>query len=371
MPVYDIYGREKNIVYDVYGNALTAAYDIDGNELLNSIREDRLLIWNDEFENSSVDSQKWEHLFGYYTGYRYYMYKNNLLNNAFCENGVLHYNNKKDSEMPLTEWTGCFLWTNGIFEFRYGLVEARIKFPDNSSYHSTLWTMGSGYKRICYEDEVADSSMGLRWPKCGEIDIAEADSGTVTSGKIWEDAEGNRKVGGVITLTDEASNWHIYGMEWTEQYIKIYCDRILIGTFEIDEANVNDYNSFRRSQFLILNQLPNSVGGNQQEQNELETLVDWVRVYAPEGMTEIILDNSIEMDVNELTLTVGDRHFIDITFNPENTTNMAISWTSSNEEIAVVYGGIVTAIAAGNATITATSKNGNTAVCNVVVNELQ
>lgn len=367
MSVYDIYGNEISILYDIYGNILTSAYDIEQNEILDDIREDRLLVWSDEFENSIVNPQKWEHLFGYYTSYRYYMYKNNLVNNAFCDNGVLHYNNKKDSEMPLSQWTGCFLWTNGIFEFKYGLVEAKIKFPDNASYHSTLWTMGSGYKRICYEDDIANSSMGLRWSECGEIDIAEADSGIVSTTKIWKNGEGETRYGGTATLTNNASNWHIYGMEWTEQYIKIYCDRVLMGTFDINEATVENYNAFRRSHFLILNQLPTSINNYQQTQNELETLVDWVRVYAPIGTTEIVLDESIEMNVNELTLTVGDRYFIDIAFTPENTTNMAITWTSSNENVAVVYGGMITAVSAGTTTITAMSKNGNVATCNVLI----
>ena len=367
MSVYDIYGNEKNIVYDIYGNALSMAYDIEEKELLNNIRDDRLLVWSDEFIGNSINPQKWEHLFGYYTSYRYYMYKNNLQNNAFCDNGLLHYNNKKDSQMPLTPWSGCFLWTNGIFEFRYGLIEARIKFPDNDSYHSTLWTMGSGYKRICYEDSIANSSMGLKWSECGEIDIAEADSGIVTSSEIWKDIEGNTRYSNAIRLTDNASKWHIYGIEWTEQYINIYCDRVLMGTFDINDANVNNYNAFRRSHFLILNQLPTSIHNEQQTQNEIETLVDWVRVYAPVGTTEIILDNSIALDVNNLTLGVGDNHFIDVIFNPTNTTNMAIAWYSSNENVAVVYGGKVTAIAQGETTITAISKNGNVARCNVTV----
>ena len=366
MAIYDIYGNVLTTAFDIYGNVLTSAYDIDKNELLDDIVENRLLVWHDEFDGENVNSQKWEHLYGFYTFNRYYMFKNNLRNNAYCQDSILHINNKRDVSTPVTDWSGAFLWTNGIFEFRYGLVEAKIKFPDNPSYHSTIWTMGSGYKRICYEDAIANSSMGLRWPKCGEIDIAECDSGTVVSNKVWENSNGGTSYDQPNVVTNKGSKWHIYGMEWTNDIIYVYCDRRLVWTFNVNNANVGDYNAFRRSQFLILNQLPQGNTGAQ-TQNELETLVDWVRVYAPIGTTEIVLDESIEMNVNELTLTVGDRYFIDIAFTPENTTNMAIAWTSSNENVAVVYGGMITAISAGTTIITAMSKNGNVATCNVII----
>ena len=370
MSVYSKGGIATDTAYNISGNVLLSAFDLEKNDLLSGLEDivpGRLLVWHDEFDGSVVDSQKWDHLYGYYTSYRYYMYQNNLAHNAFCQNGNLHYNNIKDSDMPLSDWTGAFIWTNNLFEFRYGLIEAKIKFPDNSSYHSTLWTMGAGYERICYPDAIADSSKGLTWATCGELDIAEADNGTVTSTKIWKDSGGQTVYRGQATITEDGANWHIYGCEWTEDYIKVYCDRVLKGTFEVSEANVGTFNAFRRPHFLILNQLPQSIGGGAQGQDYLETQVAWVRVYAPEGVTEIIPDTALALDSASLSMSVGDTHLLTGLFTPSNPTDMTLTWVSSNPSVAIVYGGKVTALASGTATITATTKNGHTATCSVNV----
>lgn len=370
MSVYFKDGTATDAAYNVSGNVLSHAYDLEKNDLLNGLDDivpGRLLVWHDEFDGDAVDSQKWEHLYGYYPSYKYYMYQDDLSHNAFCQDGNLHYNNIKDSEMPLTEWTGAFLWTNNLFEFRYGLIEAKIKFPDNPVYHSTLWTMGAGYDRICSPNEIADASKGFLWASCGEIDIAEADNGTVSTTKHWADnLETNHHVsGGSATLTTDASNWHIYGCEWTEDYIKVYCDRVLKGTFSISEANVGTFNAFHRPHFLMFNQLPQLNGT--QEETELETQVAWVRVYAPEGVTDVISDTALTLDSASLSMSVGNTHLLTGLFTPTNPTDMTLLWTSSNPSVAIVYGGKVTALTQGTTVITATTKNGHTATCTVNV----
>lgn len=49
------------------------------------------------------------------------------------------------------------------------------------------------------------------------------------------------------------------------------------------------------------------------------------------------------------------------------TGDQSIRWTSDNEDVACVMGGVVYGMAAGTATITATTRNGNTASCTVTV----
>lgn len=51
------------------------------------------------------------------------------------------------------------------------------------------------------------------------------------------------------------------------------------------------------------------------------------------------------------------------------TGDQSIQWTSDNEDVACVMGGLVFGMAAGTATITATTRNGNTASCVVAVTE--
>lgn len=369
MSVYNLNGYQINSVYSVAGDALSQAYDADGNELLSGLDDlvpGRLLVWHDEFDGSAVDSEKWAHLFGYYNANRYYMYENDLAHNAYCEDSILHINNIKDSTMPNTQWTGAFIHTNNLFEFRYGLIEAKIKFPTNTNvYHSSLWTLGANYQRLCNANTRGDETAGVLASTCGEIDIAEADKGTVTTTKHWATPSTNaHQSGGHATITSDAGNWHIYGCEWTEDSIKIYLDRVLISTWSIDNATTEGFNAFRLPHFLMINQNPYLNGT--QTQNELETLVDWVRVYAPVGVTEYIEETAVSIP-SSVTLSVGDTHLLTAEFTPTNPSDMTTNWVSSNENVVICYGGKITAIASGTATITVTTKHGKTATCVVTV----
>lgn len=66
----------------------------------------------------------------------------------------------------------------------------------------------------------------------------------------------------------------------------------------------------------------------------------------------------ITLDSNEGVLTVGNSVTITATVTPDNATTATVNWTSSDETVAKVdSNGKVTAVAAGNATITATSES--------------
>ncbi len=82
----------------------------------------------------------------------------------------------------------------------------------------------------------------------------------------------------------------------------------------------------------------------------------------------------ISLDQTELTLTLGEAAVeLHATVLPADATNPAVSWTSSNSQVATVdQNGMVTPVAKGNATITVTAlDNGQTATCDVTVNEQQ
>ena len=66
----------------------------------------------------------------------------------------------------------------------------------------------------------------------------------------------------------------------------------------------------------------------------------------------------IVLNKTEGVLTVGNSVTVTATVTPDNATNTTINWTSSDEKVATVdSNGKVTAVAAGNATITATSES--------------
>lgn len=78
---------------------------------------------------------------------------------------------------------------------------------------------------------------------------------------------------------------------------------------------------------------------------------------------------AISLSSPSLDLFVGDESTLTVKYTPENATNKpAATWTSSNESVASVSEGKVSALAAGEATITATVEK-FTATCTVKVSE--
>lgn len=82
---------------------------------------------------------------------------------------------------------------------------------------------------------------------------------------------------------------------------------------------------------------------------------------------KVVAVTSITLSETSLTLTEGDSQTITATINPSDATDKTVIWTSSNNNVATVSNGAITAKAPGNATIQA-SCGGKTASCQVTVN---
>ena len=83
-----------------------------------------------------------------------------------------------------------------------------------------------------------------------------------------------------------------------------------------------------------------------------------------------VLVNSVTLNKSELALYTGGSATLTATVQPEDATNKAVNWSSSDEAVATVdTNGKVTAKAAGEATITATAADGSgkSATCEVTV----
>ena len=79
---------------------------------------------------------------------------------------------------------------------------------------------------------------------------------------------------------------------------------------------------------------------------------------------------SIALNKTTLRLTEGENEILTVTYTPENADGRSVTWTSSNGNVATVDAqGKVTAVVEGTAIITATSVNGKTAQCAVVVSK--
>lgn len=84
----------------------------------------------------------------------------------------------------------------------------------------------------------------------------------------------------------------------------------------------------------------------------------------------VINVSSVSLNETSLDLLTGDRATLTATVLPSNASDKTVSWSSSDESVATVKNGKVTAISAGQATISATTKDGGlTASCIVNVTQ--
>lgn len=85
---------------------------------------------------------------------------------------------------------------------------------------------------------------------------------------------------------------------------------------------------------------------------------------------ELIIDpTDISLDITNETLVVGDSLLITATVLPANATDKTVTWASSNDSTATVVDGKVKALTPGEAIISATTANGLTAICEIMVIE--
>jgi uncharacterized protein YjdB len=85
-------------------------------------------------------------------------------------------------------------------------------------------------------------------------------------------------------------------------------------------------------------------------------------------LSQSIPVSSIDVTPSSLVLQENGQSSVSVIFTPSNATNKTISWSTSNSSVAMASNGVISAHAAGIATITATTQDGNkTAYCYVTV----
>ena len=84
---------------------------------------------------------------------------------------------------------------------------------------------------------------------------------------------------------------------------------------------------------------------------------------------ESVAVESVSLNKNEISIYVDQKDTIVATVSPDNSTDKAVTWTSSDTDIVIVdENGIITGIATGTAAITAVASNGLSTTGNVTVN---
>ena len=85
-------------------------------------------------------------------------------------------------------------------------------------------------------------------------------------------------------------------------------------------------------------------------------------------VTAPVAVESVDLSPRAITLSVGERATLTAEVSPDNATNQALTWRSSDPTVVTVDGGRITAKSAGEATVTVTTQDGGfSAECDVTV----
>ncbi len=233
------------------------------------------LVWQDEFEgleNQVIDSSKWVYDLGTDWGNAQLEYDTDRPENVSLDGeGNLVITAQKESYEGRA-YTSARILTRGKYETAYGKFEARIQLPWGYGIWPAFWLLGSNFETV-------------GWPECGEIDIMEYRGQEVTKvlgtihGPSYSGAFG---VGAEYNIVRDRfdTGFHIFTLEWAEDYIRWYVDNDLFLTVRHEDVS-GDW-VFDHPFYIILNV---AVGGGFVGSPTSSTvfpqkmLVDYIRVY--------------------------------------------------------------------------------------------
>ncbi len=234
------------------------------------------LVWNDEFESDGEpDPDLWWHQIlppGAFNqelqAYR------NQRDNSRVEDGTLIIE-ARHIEGTRRGYTSARMTTQFSLNMYLGRIEVRAKLPSALGTWPAIWMLP------------VSSEGRTGWPHSGEIDIMEHvgfDNGVVHASV--HTSKHNHPLGNHFTSTLSIptvnDQFHLYAMEWTEDYLDFFVDDKLVGRYNNEHSGWEAW-PFDRPFYLILNIAVGGMWGGQQgvdpEQYPARMLVDFVRVY--------------------------------------------------------------------------------------------
>ena len=258
---------------------------------------DKTLVFSDEFDGGSLDREKWN-VVGpeFWVNNEQQAYVDTpetihfRVDSDEADDGVLVLQPRyspayRTPSGRSTDFVSGRINTRDKFEFTYGRAAARIRLPDAVGVWPAFWALGNG-----------------QWPGTGEIDIME-----YVGEKDWTGValhgpgySGETPIVNKFVFDEgtDATDWHVYAVEWTRDAINFTIDDRL--TYRVTRPMVEHYGEWRfdTPKFLILNfalggAYPVKTNGiakpypglheetaRRIEAGEIAMEVDWVRVHA-------------------------------------------------------------------------------------------
>jgi len=252
--------------------------------------EGYVLVWSDEFEKDGrPDPSYWSYELGFIRNRELQYYQPE---NANIENGILTISGKRErvknkaydplseywiEDREWAEYTSASLITQGKKSFTYGIFEIRAKIPTARGMWPVIWTMGENRE----------------WPANGEVDIMEyyrwTALPTILANVAWEGPDNKVKWADkkipLDNFLEKDPDWpekfHIWKMEWTPEFIRLYLDDELLNEVDLEKTvNPDGYNPFHHPHYILLNLALGGQGGDPSSTEFPQSfLIDYVRVF--------------------------------------------------------------------------------------------
>ncbi len=248
------------------------------------------LLWTEEFDqDGKPNSEKWAFEEGFVRNNELQWYQSD---NANVRDGALVIEGRKETvkntkykkrsknwrtDRKNAEYTSSSIKTKDKFSFQYGVLEVRAKIDTRMGMWPAIWTLGVDQK----------------WPANGEIDLMEfyrhEGKAKILANAAWANAEKNavwdsEKIP-FYKFTEKEKDWadkfHIWKMDWTANYIRIYLDDELLNEIDLSKTlNADGYNPFHQPHYILLNLAIGANGGNPLDTDfPGKYEVDYVRIY--------------------------------------------------------------------------------------------
>ncbi len=255
--------------------------------------KDYQLVWEDDFDyEGRPDPAKWNFEVGNHQWpNRELQAYTDRPNNVYVKDGnlVLRAIKEQDGER---EYTSAKINTLERQSWTYGYFEFKAKIPDGVGSWPAIWMMPV-HIRLPIEEQ---AQMGIDpeymgWPNCGEIDIMEhigrRKNNLLFSLHCKNHNHANRDT---VQYTkthqfedDFCANYHIFGFEWTEDYIEYFVDGESYCRYnKADDPDQSmDSWPFCKPYYLIFNiAVGGGLGGPVTDEDlPFEMFIDYVKVY--------------------------------------------------------------------------------------------
>lgn len=246
------------------------------------------LAWADEFDtDGKANAANWQFEKGFVRNQELQWYQED---NAWCENGMLIIEARQEKkpnpnfEQGSKHWargrefithTSSSLNTAGKHSWLYGRFEMRAKINVSDGLWPAFWTLG----------------VAKEWPSNGEIDIMEYYKGKIlaniacgTSRRY--NAEWYSKTKSIDELGGKewADEFHTWRMDWTEDYIALFVDDVLMIKEPLSKLHNKDgsgFNPFKQPHYILVDLAMGGMNGGALNDTAFPNRyeIDYVRVY--------------------------------------------------------------------------------------------